>query len=153
MLKKYLAQFESEDGVEPQGLLTNNTLSDLYDNSMKNDELMLCATYLPPKYTSIIIQDQFHKVASTAMLSIVPSKFKKNVRKRTKKISEVRKFSKANSVFRDYKETGQDFARKQWEYDWRLSKINKFIRDADDLKNTYDVLLKYYMPLRDQFFH
>ena len=42
--------------------------------------------------------------------------------------------------------------KKQLEYDATLNKLGRFIKDADELKRTYDILLKYYEPLRDQFF-
>ena len=38
------------------------------------------------------------------------------------------------------------------QYDATLNKLNRFIKDPDELKRVYDVLLKYYRPLRDQFF-
>jgi len=83
---------------------------------------------------------------------IAPQKFSKKPKKFTKKISESRKFSKAGSVFRDWKEDGADMARKQFEYDCLFTKINRFIKDPVELKKTYDMLLKYYVPVRDQFF-
>lgn len=43
-------------------------------------------------------------------------------------------------------------AKKQLKYDAGLNKIERFIKDADELKRTYEVILKYYRPVRDQFF-
>ena len=42
-----------------------------------------------------------------------------------------------------------DIDRKQWEYDWKHTKITRFIKDPTALKEVYDVLLKYYAPIRD----
>lgn len=61
----------------------------------------------------------------------------------------MRKFDKANSVFKDFKEENEDLLRKQLEYDATLNKLARFIKDPEDLKRTYEVLLKYYRPMRD----
>ena len=61
----------------------------------------------------------------------------------------MRKFDKSNSVFKDFKEENEDLLRKQLEYDATLNKLARFIKDPEDLKRTYEVLLKYYRPMRD----
>jgi len=38
------------------------------------------------------------------------------------------------------------------EYDGSLNKLARFIKDPTELKNTYATVLKYYRPVRDQFF-
>ena len=83
---------------------------------------------------------------------IFPQKFKRMPRKSTRKVSEVRKFNKANSVFKDFKEETVELVRKQLENDGTYNKLNRFIKDPTELARTYDVLRKYYRPLRDQFF-
>ena len=43
---------------------------------------------------------------------IFPQKFKRMPRKSTRKVQEVRKFNKANSVFKDFKEENEDLIRR-----------------------------------------
>jgi len=83
---------------------------------------------------------------------IFPQKYRRLAKKSTRKVQEVRKFSKANSVFKDFKEENEDLIRKQLENDGTYNKLNRFIKDPGELARTYDVLRKYYRPLRDQFF-
>lgn len=113
---------------------------------------MACAVYLPPKMTSVIIHEQMQQASLVMFSEILPTKLKRISRKSTRKVSEVRKFNKANSVFRDFKEENEDFIRRQLENDGTYNKLNRFIKDPGELARTYDVLRKYYRPLRDQFF-
>ena len=68
-----------------------------------DDSLMVCATYLPPKITTVIIQNQTESTASVIFNEIFPQKFKRLPKKSTRKVKEVRRFNKGGSVFRDYK--------------------------------------------------
>ena len=57
LLSKYLKGVI--DGIEPQGTINivNNNLLGLYESSCKDDTLTVCAAYLPPKMTTVIVQD------------------------------------------------------------------------------------------------
>ena len=120
--------------------------------SCRDESLVVCATYLPPKLTTVIMQDQSSLTSQVMFTEILPKKFKKTPKKSVRKVKEVRKFNKANSVFKDFREESADLTRKQLEYDAANNKLPRFIKDPDELKRTYDVLLKYFRPLRDQFF-
>lgn len=102
--------------------------------------------------TSVIIQDQMSSSTQVMFTEIFPTKFKKQPKKSTCKIEEIRKFNKGSSVFKDWKEENNDLLRKQMEYDGGLNKLARFIKDPTELKNTYAMILKYYRPVRDQFF-
>ena len=43
-------------------------------------------------------------------------------------------------------------ASMQLTYDISVNKVARFVKDPDDLKHIYEIMLKYYTPLRDQFF-
>ena len=43
-------------------------------------------------------------------------------------------------------------AIEQLKYDFTVNKLSRFIKDPEDLQRTYEMLLKYYRPLRDFFF-
>ena len=120
--------------------------------SCRDESLVVCATYLPPKLTTVIMQDQSSLTSQVMFTEILPKQFKKTPKKSVRKVKEVRKFNKANSVFKDFREESADLTRKQLEYDAANNKLPRFIKDPDELKRTYDVLLKYFRPLRDQFF-
>ena len=55
LFNKYLSHVI--DGNIPQGTIQENNLPHLYQQSCRDDSLMACAVYLPPKMTTIIVQE------------------------------------------------------------------------------------------------
>lgn len=70
--------------------------------------------------------------------------------KRTKKVKEIRYFSKPNSVFAKW-EDSPETVKACWEVDKKLMKLRKFIKSDEDLKATVDMLEKHYNHLKLQF--
>ena len=67
--------------------------------------------------------------------------------KRTKKVKEIRYFSKPNSVFAKW-EDSPETVKACWEVDKKLMKLRKFIKSEEDLKATVDMLEKHYNHLK-----
>ena len=104
LISKYLKPVIEAN--EPQGTINahTNNLAALYEQSCRDESLMVCATYLPPKVTTVLVQDQNSPATQVMFTEILPKKFKKQPRKSVRKVQEVRKFNKNNSVFKDFKE-------------------------------------------------
>ena len=109
MLKKYLVPKLSKN--EPQGVIKNQDFSSLFNLSCQDDSLVACATYLPPKYSQIIIQNQYKETIEMKLCHIEPVKQTKHPKKNTKKIQEQKLFNKDQSIFKDWRD-GQDVVRK-----------------------------------------
>ena len=67
--------------------------------------------------------------------------------KRTKKVKEIRYFSKPNSVFAKWEDSPKT-VKACWDVDKNLMKLRKFIKDEADLKATFNMLEKHYNPLK-----
>jgi hypothetical protein len=79
---------------------------------------------------------------------LIPLKFITN---RSKKVKEIRHFSKPKSVFARWNEDNKKILDNCFETDKDLSKLKKFIKDENDLKATYQVFRNCYGSLKNQF--
>ena len=84
LLSKYLVNIIQ--GIEPQGTIYQNNLPSLFDMSCHDDSLYVCGAYLPPKMTTVVIQDQSKPISSVMFHEIFPQKFKKLPQKSTRKV-------------------------------------------------------------------
>lgn len=73
------------------------------------------------------------------------------LKKQIKKVKEIRRFSKPNSVFAQWRHDTQNVIDKAFETDRDLTKLKKFIKDEDDLNKTYQIFRKCYGELKNQF--
>jgi len=73
------------------------------------------------------------------------------IQKQVKKVKEIRRFSKPNSVFAKWTEESSLLLDKAFEADRALSKIYKFIKDPEELEQTFAVLRKHFQQIKNQF--
>ena len=71
--------------------------------------------------------------------------------KRVKKVEIKKDFIKENSVFAEYKAETKQLYKKCFDYDIKFSKLNRLIRDLDQLDKTSEILIKYYGEIKNMF--
>ena len=71
--------------------------------------------------------------------------------KQIKKQKEIRYFSKPKSVFAKWREDTPKVLSTAFTTDAQFMKCNKFIKEEKDKNDTFDVMLKYYSNLKNQF--
>ena len=122
-----------------------------------HDEKYYCyADVLPPNPKNISFAIQSRKVPK---LSIVDQKF--GIRecnaelslKRIKKRRLKRKFELQNSLFHSWKVNLEQHYKKCFMADISYSKIHKFVKDPVDRQAVYDVLLKNYEVIFEQYLY
>lgn len=69
--------------------------------------------------------------------------------KQIKKVVAIRHFSKPKSVFAKWMEDTEEAIETSFKIDLDLSKIPKFVKDASDLKLTFEVFKNNYQSLRN----
>jgi len=118
------------------------------------EQVFVHAAYLPAQKTNILIKPSNHisEGYSYSTHQIFPRlKSVPIALKHVKKVEVKKDFHKEHSVFADFKtETSQLYA-KCFDYDIKFSKINRLIRDIDELEKTGEVLLKFYGELKNMF--
>ena len=71
--------------------------------------------------------------------------------KQIKKVKEIRHFHFGSSVYKNFKLDNKRVIDEAFEHDKKLTKLPKFIKDPEDLDNTFNVFKKNYGALKNQF--
>ena len=109
---------------------------------LKDEPIYVYACWLPPKKTNIIIKPGKKLDDSPAFryqtFNIFPriQKLPKLI-KAVKKIEVKRDFDKENSVFAEFKAENKFLYKKCFEYDIKFSKLNRLIKEFDEVSNFY----------------
>jgi hypothetical protein len=69
--------------------------------------------------------------------------------KSIRKVKEIRRFDFQRSVFSKFQSDKKENLDKAYEFDKELAKLPKFIKDPEDLENSFLVFKEYYGPLKN----
>jgi len=129
-----------------------------YKSSCQDKSLYVCAVYLPPRPTSVIVQhtdksqisESYYKSCHPGPQAKVCYSYSHPM-KLISRVEEERPFDLKASLFSSFVQETPDLLKNQCLYDFDLTKLHKFVKDKNDFHHVQNVLLKHFSKIKTIF--